>query len=614
MTKLNNILKWGKSSKSVFGIIGFLLGRCVFFSAFNPFVLAYVTAFFNRREFYTVAVMSAIGLLTVTNEINVFRYIFAIVMLSLFNFTNNKDAMTNFKIMALAALSAFSGGILYTLFSNMTLYYSIMSVLETVLTAVLYFIIKDNIGALNFFDINVVQTESYSNQVSRVISRKLKKASDIFSRIYKTYNSSLMLEVIDEKEAAANIIENISENICENCSMCNICWSKNRTKTYNKLYFMLNKWIDEGFVKAEKIFTQECGRSGEVYMLSKGCLEMYRFNKLWINKLEQSKLLTFRQIKIMSDLLSELHKEAQTGFYIDKELSNKLYKELTGLSVNSVVVCNGKRGYEISVDIPHYYNCNSCGSDIISHINEILGVSMVKESSSCRSENNRCILNLVEEPKLKIAAYSASVKKENSEVTGDCYTYMELDDGRYLLALADGMGSGNSAREESAASIEMYEDFMEAGFDRDTALDIINSVLLASNEKDSFSTLDICTVDLYSGMAEFVKIGAVSTFIVREDKTELIKSSTLPVGILGDIDTEVVSKQLYEGDVIIMVTDGVLDSTGKVIRNEKWLLQFINKNKDKNPKKLAELILKKAKDNSHNLIRDDMTVLTAEIY
>lgn len=611
MKKLDRLLKWLKSSKSVFGIIGFLLGRSVFFSAFNPFILAYVTAFFNRREFYPVAFMSVIGLLTVGSEINVFRYIFAIAMLTLFNLTNNKDTMTSNKIAMLCGLSVFSGGIIYTLFCNMAVYFGLMAVMETVLAVTLYFVIKDNIGIFNFFDISVIQSESYSVQVRNIISQKLKKTSDIFSKIYRTYNSSVLLEIVDENEAVFSIANNINDNVCKHCPKNSLCWNNN---VNNRLYLLINRWLEDGFVKAEKMFSGECIKSGEVYMLSKGCVEMYRFNKLWLGKVEKSKLLAGRQLKVVSELLDDLCKQTQTGFNIDNELSNKLYRELTGFVVNSVVVCSGKRGYEIYVDIPHYYSCNMCGKDIISHINEILGVNMIKENSRCRVKNNNCLLSLVEEPTLKVAAYSASLKKENSDVTGDCYTYMEIDNGKYLLALADGMGSGNSAREESAASIEMYEDFMEAGFDRDMALDIINSVMFTGNENNRFSTLDICTIDLYSGMAEFVKIGAVSAFIVRDDKIELIKSAVLPVGIVGDIDTSVVSKQLYEGDIIVMVTDGVIDSTGNIIRNEKWLSDLIRKNRNQNPKKLSQLILDKAKENSHNTVRDDMTVLVAEIY
>lgn len=614
MINLKEVFKKSKGSGVVFGIIGFFMGRAIFFESFNPFVLAYVTAFFCKRDFYAVAAMSALGLLTVTNEINIFRYMFAILMLCLFNYCADKDSMTKIKKAGISALSTFSGGIIFTLFSNMAPYYAIMSFLESGLTVILYMIIGDNISIFNFFDTNVIQSEGYSNQVKNVISSKLKKASDIFMNISRTYSSSLLIEEVEENKTRINIVDNIGENICKNCEMHSYCWEKNRDKTYKKIYCLVDKWLEDGCVNTNTPFARECLHSGEVFMLSKGSVELYRLNKLWLNKIEQSKLLIGRQLGIMSNLLDDLHNDVSTGFNIDKELSNMIYKSMTGLKVNSVVAIKGKRGYEVSVNVPHYYNCSDCGTDIAEHISEILGVKMKKESSNCRIENNNCLIHFVEQPRLRIAPYMAGIKRDNSEISGDCYTYMDLEDGKYLLALADGMGSGSEARNESAASIEMYEDFMEAGFDRSMALDIINSILLAGNEKECFSTLDICTIDMYSGDAEFVKIGAVSTFILREDKIELIKSQTLPVGILGEIDTDITSVTLDKGDIIIMMTDGILDSTGNVLRNEKWLLNLIMKNKDKTPKALAGIILKKAKENSHYTIRDDMTVLVAQIY
>lgn len=614
MTNFYTLLKWGRSSNMVFGIVGFFIGRSVFFSAFNPFVMAYTAAFFCKREFYFVSALSALGLLTVTNEINVFRYIFAILLIVLFYITTDKERINDYKIAAYTFLSTLSGGLIYTLFGNYSMYQFIMSFLEAGLSSVLFYIIKDNVGILNVFDHNVIQAESYSGQVSRIIALKLKKASDVFMRIAGNYDKSMLIEMVDEEKAKNNIAENIRKNVCSNCKLKVYCWDKNSEKTENTFYNMIDKWMKIGYVKTQRDFTGECENSSQVYMLAKGCIEVYKLNKLWLKKIEQSKLLVGRQLEIVSHILSELKEEVLTGFNIDKELSNKVYKELTGLSVNSVVVCKGKRGYEISVSIPHYYSCNECGREIITHINEILGVNMIRDSSSCRVENNNCVLHLVEAPKLRIAAYSAAIKKENSEITGDCYTYMEIDEGRYLLALADGMGSGKGAREESAASIEMYEDFMEAGFDKDSALDIINSVLLAGGENECFSTLDICTINMYSGETEFVKIGAVSTFILRDNGIELIKADTLPVGILEQVDTYVTKTTVNEGDRIIMVTDGILESTGYVVKNEKWLLNVIDENRDKNPKAMAEIILNRAKENSGSVIRDDMTVLVAEVY
>lgn len=611
MTKLD---KFKRSSSLVFGVIGFFMGRAVFFGEINPFVVAYVTAFFCRREFYAVSIFSLLGLFTLFGQLHIFRYVFAIFLMIIFNYCADRDSMTKLKTASISALSLFTGGVIFTFFSNMAMFYLGLTVIESAITAVLYVLISDNIGALNFFDLDVEQSEGYSKQIQLIVSQKLKKAADIFKDISHTYKGSMMVEEVEEDKTRVNLIENICDNVCKNCSLNTYCWEKNRENTYEKMYAMTDKWLKNGYVNTNVEFNKECLRAGEVFMLVKGGVEKYSLNKLWLNKTEESKNLIGRQLDIMSDILGNLQSEVSDSFHIDKELSNKIYKELTGLSVNSVVAINTKRGYRVSINVPHYYSCNDCGEDLKEHLEEILGVEMIKEGSICRNKDNNCVLQFAQAPIMRVAPFVSGAKKDSSNISGDCYTYMELEDGRYLLALADGMGSGDMAREESAASIEMYEDFMQAGFDKNLALEIINSVLVSGNENEHFSTLDICTLDCYTGEAEFVKIGAVSTYIISEDKIQLIKSQSLPVGIVGNLDIGVTKVQLEKGDIIVMITDGILDSTGNVLRNEEWLSELIAENSNVSPEVMADIILESAKKNSRNVLRDDMTVMVAQIY
>lgn len=164
--------------------------------------------------------------------------------------------------------------------------------------------------------------------------------------------------------------------------------------------------------------------------------------------------------------------------------------------------------------------------------------------SGCNAigKKDECIIKLVEEEKFKILTGVAKEKKNSAVISGDSYSFMKLKDEQFLLALSDGMGSGSRASEESCAAIELLEDFMETGFDKDIAIKMINSVLLLKSNEESFSTLDMAIIDLYSGIAEFIKIGAVSSFLKRDDEVEIIGSSSLPVGILNHVDIDTSKK------------------------------------------------------------------------
>ena len=101
---------------------------------------------------------------------------------------------------------------------------------------------------------------------------------------------------------------------------------------------------------------------------------------------------------------------------------------------------------------------------------------------------------------------------------------------------------------------------MESGFSQETAAKMVNSALVLKGQDGMFSTVDICAVDLYTGICNFLKAGAASTFIKRDHWVESITSESLAAGLVQQIDFETASRKLYHGDYLIMMTDGVLDA------------------------------------------------------
>ena len=182
-----------------------------------------------------------------------------------------------------------------------------------------------------------------------------------------------------------------------------------------------------------------------------------------------------------------------------------------------------------------------------------------------------------------------------------------------IIALSDGMGSGEKACGDSERVIELLERFLEAGFSKSMAVEMINSTLVVRAEEQNMSTLDICDIDLYDGTVEFLKAGASYTFIKRDDYVEPVFSAALPLGIFYQMDTEIQTRRLQEGDYIIMLSDGVLDS---ITEEEKVQLMrgFISKMNITGPQELANRILQFAIGQSGGQIRDDMTVLVAGIW
>lgn len=207
---------------------------------------------------------------------------------------------------------------------------------------------------------------------------------------------------------------------------------------------------------------------------------------------------------------------------------------------------------------------------------------------------------------------AARKARGESGVSGDNYSLKELENGQVLMGISDGMGYGASACLESETVIELLEQLLDSGFDGDTALKMINSVMIMNSEEEHPATLDYGVIDLHSGVCDLVKIGAATTFVKRGTWVETIKSTSMPLGMFSEVDYDTTSKKLYDGDLVIMVSDGVIDALD-CEDNDSKLVEIIRDIQCTTPKEVADRILENAVLDKSRLT-DDMTVLVTGIW
>lgn len=128
-----------------------------------------------------------------------------------------------------------------------------------------------------------------------------------------------------------------------------------------------------------------------------------------------------------------------------------------------------------------------------------------------------------------------------------------------------------------------------------------------------FSTVDICAVDLYTGICNFLKAGAAATFIKRDHWVESISSESLAAGLVQQMEFETTSRKLYHGDYLIMMTDGVLDAL-PINREEETMKEILMDVQEETPKEISRGILERVLGYSDYRARDDMTVLVAGMW
>lgn len=195
-------------------------------------------------------------------------------------------------------------------------------------------------------------------------------------------------------------------------------------------------------------------------------------------------------------------------------------------------------------------------------------------------------------------------------ISGDSHLVRELPGMQLLVALSDGMGCGYPAASESRAAIDLVEKLLRAGFDRKTVVRMANSLMGLRSPGETFATLDLALVDLSEGMAEFIKVGAAPTFLVADDRVAVIKSRSLPLGILDTADMESSRVTLKPGQTVVMVTDGVLEGPGDLADREAWVKEVVlSRTAGKGAVGLARALLEEVSLNLSRERADDITVL-----
>ncbi|MBC8015647.1 MAG: SpoIIE family protein phosphatase, partial [Sporomusaceae bacterium] len=359
-----------------------------------------------------------------------------------------------------------------------------------------------------------------------------------------------------------------------------------------------------------------CIKSKELLEAVKLVSERNRTLTFCQKKVIDNRQMVIEQMKGASVIMSSLADEVSREECIDRELSLAFREKAATLGCHLMAVqVTGEQGEERIEAYKMPCNGNrECMNTILP-----LAAGLMKEKMTLRSECGnefkaaKCKLTMQVAKRFHVNTGMASFAKDGQEVCGDTCAVIELSKGKVALVLSDGMGSGKQAEAQSTMAVKFLRKLLVAGFNTEVAVKTVNSMLLLSSPEESFVTIDIAVIDTYSGNIEFLKIGSAPSFIKRVREVATIKSSSLPIGILQQIEIQSENSTVVIGDFIIMVSDGIVDVPQSSLDKGNWLANFLRQSVDNSPQALADGILAQARTMSGKRVSDDMTVLVGKI-
>ncbi len=409
-----------------------------------------------------------------------------------------------------------------------------------------------------------------------------------------------------------SVYRGVSDDVCRSCGLRMFCWDNAFSDTMSSFNDMTPVLRRKGHVERSQVtghLARHCGRLDDVLRyVNRGYGEYTIREGAW-RRLAEIRGVVTDQFSGMSDMLSELSEDFTAVEQMEPEAAERVARvcENYGFLVQDTVCALGA-GDRMTVEILasdvgvkltdgrwHHEVCDACGREfdhpVVTRIGEYVKIS------------------LTEKPLLTVTVGTAQLNCSKEKLCGDAVETFADGNGRLVVVLSDGMGSGGRAAVDGAMAAGLTARLIQAGFGEDSVLRMVNSALMVKSGDESLATLDILSVDLFSGRMESLKAGAAASLLLSKGRVSRMERSSLPVGILRDITFERCKDTLVDGDLVLLMSDGVLSAgIGWV---EEFLLHYdVQKN---GVKRLAEELAALARGKQEGGHEDDISVIALQV-
>ena len=451
------------------------------------------------------------------------------------------------------------------------------------------------IGARNSVDI-VGQTAS-----SR-LSFASKTLSDIRSQL------SLISAAMDRKTKENDLKRQVCTVVCGDCQMFQNCWRENKGV------------LLEAFSQLENTaLCYNCVSKRDVDDNLKMCIKRseveYAFNELYKDQIAQRansihikemRELLSEQLASVEDILGDLSYRVGQVRAIDANLSAQVRDYFDRLGYPNAKACvyideNRTQRAEIFITSDFAGDILHLTTKISSIVECDFALPLITKSDGITK------IAFTKQPEFLVDIGTFQASSEADEFSGDFFDSVSLSASEKYLILSDGMGTGKRARLDSMFTVNLLKRLLRSGISISTAHRMINSILRVKGWEESFATVDLLKLDLCGGSAEFLKSGAVSSYVYRDGSLMTVGGQAFPVGILADCIPDISNIKVFDGDVIVMVSDGADES---VVRS---VIAMLDEQPELEAKDIAQSLGEAALKHNENKRRDDITIIVGKI-
>lgn len=430
-------------------------------------------------------------------------------------------------------------------------------------------------------------------------------------------NVSEDVEEVSEKLAGIvtptmeSVYKEAVDNTCSRCGMRVFCWEHRDGVSLESFEYVTEKLKTEGEIDKKDFredFKQKCCRSEEMASAVNKSYQNYLASEAAEKRVEEVRQVVAGQFCGLGDILGEMAEEYANYEVFDNDLSERITIKLKELGLKPTAVsCRIDYLGRMTIE------AETADTDkkkikralMVHELSKLCGRSF--DSPSITTAYGSCRITLCERPCFDVETGSSQHISGSGRLCGDSLRYFTDGTGKMTAIISDGMGTGGRAAVDGGMASSIMEKLIKAGLGYDCSLKVVNSALLVKSGDESLATLDVVSIDLYSGKTNFMKAGAALSFIRKNGDMYRVETPSLPAGILPQIGFTYTEDELSEGDIIVMVSDGT------TVTGEDWIERIIASWEDKSMEQLSQTIIDEAVARRTDGHDDDITVLAMQI-
>ncbi len=406
-----------------------------------------------------------------------------------------------------------------------------------------------------------------------------------------------------------SVLSFIEQDACAGCKLRIHCWETKTVATTESVMQMINIIKGAKHDNSDTVLDEFRGRCLRVKRMEDAVNNRYSQYAAALaaeNRIEEVRQVVSEQFDGISNMLNELAIDFYNDEQFDARAAASSVSALSNLGINALdASAKIDKFNRMSLEIKIKLN-----DDLILNrlqIMKVLSLACERDFDipNISKTGDTAVITINEHARLRIDMGVEQSCAVTGSVCGDSYKFFNDGKGHFIMVLCDGMGTGGRAAVDGAMASGLMARLLKAGFGYDCSLKILNSSMLFKSSDESLATMDIASIDLFTGNAELYKAGAAPTLVRRNGHSGRAESHSLPIGILKEVSFDRAGIKLKCGDILLLVSDGA------TTHGTEWIREELERWQDGSAQDLAKHICDCARRRYVSERADDITVMAA---